>query len=95
MCQAGRLADDLSSQLQAGCPAFFQEADRTFYRASDLLQRAGAAVGVDREGLTRDALALMLQVPTQLCRGLEQTVMCHQTMALMVQGNTASAPIAS
>ena len=59
---AGRLADDLAGQLQAGCPAFFQEADRTYYRASDLLQRAGTAVGPERDSLTRDALALMLQV---------------------------------
>lgn len=62
LCCIGRLADDLSAQLQQGCPAYFQEADRTYYKASDLLQRAASAVGSDRDSLTRDALSLMLQV---------------------------------
>ena len=40
-CHAqGGIAEELSSALQAGAPSFFREDDKTFYRASALLQRA-------------------------------------------------------
>ena len=36
----GGIAEELSAALQAGAPSFFREDDKTFYRASALLQRA-------------------------------------------------------
>ncbi len=58
---AGSGAEDLSAALGAGCGAWFQDADRTFYRASGLLQRAEAASGAERAALAREALRLMMQ----------------------------------
>ncbi len=44
----GGIAEELSAALQAGAPSFFREDDKTFYRASALLQRAAeAAPGPD------------------------------------------------
>ena len=59
---AGGEAEDLAGALGAGCGAWFQDADRTFYRASGLLQRAEAASGAERTALAREALRLMMQV---------------------------------
>lgn len=59
----GGEAEKLAEELQHGCPAFFREDDRIFYRASGLLQQAesGQTSPADRAALTREALRLMLQ----------------------------------
>ena len=57
----GSGAEDLAASLSAGCGAWFRDEDRTFYRASGLLQRAEAAAGAERASLAREALRLMMQ----------------------------------
>ena len=52
----GGIAEELSAALQAGAPSFFREDDKTFYRASALLQRAAEA------GLGPDSGQLASQV---------------------------------
>ncbi len=37
-CAAGGVAEDLSAALQGGCPSYFREDDKLYYRASGLLQ---------------------------------------------------------
>lgn len=61
---AGGEAEKLAEELQKGCPAFFREDDRIFYRASGLLQQAesGQSSPVERADLAREALRLMMQV---------------------------------
>ncbi len=61
---AGGEAEKLAEELQHGCPAFFREDDRIFYRASGLLQQAesGQTSPADRAALAQEALRLMLQV---------------------------------
>lgn len=42
---AGGVAEDLSAALQGGCPSYFREDDKLYYRASGLLQVWGGACG--------------------------------------------------
>ena len=58
-----RRGGSLSEELQAGCPAFFKQADKTYYEASELLARAGNASGSEQATLLSQAVSLMLQVP--------------------------------
>ncbi|KAK9837777.1 hypothetical protein WJX74_004885, partial [Apatococcus lobatus] len=62
---SGGEAEKLAEELQKGCPAFFREDDRIFYRASGLLQQAesGQSTPAERADLAREALRLMMQVP--------------------------------
>lgn len=69
---AGGEAEKLAEELQKGCPAFFREDDRIFYRASGLLQQAesGSSSPAERADLAREALRLMMQasaLPSTLC----------------------------
>ena len=63
MRYVGGLAEDLAATLQAGCPSYFKEDDKTFYQASGLLQRAeSAASAADRQELSNEALRSMMRV---------------------------------
>ena len=59
---AGTPGGDLAEELQGGCPAYFKQDDKTYYEASELLQRAGSAAGAEQGHLLRQAVDLMLKV---------------------------------
>ena len=59
---AGTPGGDLAEELQSGCPAYFKQDDKTYYEASELLQRAGSAAGQQQAALLRQAVDLMLKV---------------------------------
>ena len=59
---AGTPGGDLAEELQSGCPAYFKQDDKTYYEASELLQRAGSAAGAEQAHLLRQAVDLMLKV---------------------------------
>ena len=67
--RAGSAGGSLSEELQAGCPAYFKQADKTYYEASELLARAGHASGGDQATLLSQAVDLMLKVPSLSERG--------------------------
>ena len=60
------MGGSLSEELQAGCPAYFKQADKTYYEASELLARAGNASGSDQATLLAQAVSLMLKVLSRL-----------------------------
>lgn len=58
----GAAGGNLSDELQTGCPAYFKQADKTYYEASELLARAGNAAGSEQATLLSQAINLMLKV---------------------------------
>mmetsp|Transcript_20731 Transcript_20731/g.49379 ORF Transcript_20731/g.49379 Transcript_20731/m.49379 type:complete len:994 (-) Transcript_20731:270-3251(-) len=60
---AGGVSDDLAARLSSGCPSYFKEEDRVFYKASGLLQQAESSDPERAAGLTQEALRMLMQVP--------------------------------
>ena len=68
MAHARHSAEELSFELQKGCPDFFGADSRTFYHARDLLQLARDArarkENIVRDKHVNDAIAFFMKVPT-------------------------------
>ena len=90
---AGGEAEKLAEELQKGCPAFFREDDRIFYRASGLLQQAesGTSSPAERADLAREALRLMMQAGALKfsgiwCKSRAASLKCIQTSKPVTAG---------
>eukprot|EP00850_Spirogloea_muscicola_P020557 SM000219S06702 [mRNA] locus=s219:133506:144913:- [translate_table: standard] len=62
----GEGLEEMIEQLREGCPSYFNDADRTFFRATELLQRASTAAAADpaeARQLAGQALRLLESVP--------------------------------
>lgn len=58
------MAEDLAASLSAGCPSFFNESDRVYYRGAGVLRRAEAAASrAEALQLVREAVDLLKRAP--------------------------------